>query len=183
MKKSKLQDVIYCSIFVTLMIVTAFIKIPFPLVPLTMQFAVSNLAGILLGKKNGAVCVAVYILLGLIGLPVFANGGGVAYVLMPTFGYILGMAAGTWAAGTVVEIKKDYGYKTTMVAGAVNLICVYAIGFAYLLIINGAYLGVEINLKQLFVMAVLVSLPGDIIKCIVSSLLAKRVGWLFRSDQ
>ena len=90
-----------CAIFVVLMIVSAFIKIPFPLVPLTFQTVVAVLAGLLLGPLYGTAAVGVYIFMGLIGLPVFTSGGGFAYVVQPTFGYILGFAAAAFVAGAL----------------------------------------------------------------------------------
>ena len=65
-----------CALFVVLMIVSAFIRIPIPYVPVTFQTVVAVLAGLMLGPWWGAASVAVYVILGLLGLPVFANGGG-----------------------------------------------------------------------------------------------------------
>ncbi len=66
----------------------AFIRIPVPLVPFTLQITFTTLAGLfLLGSKKGAISVAVYVLMGLIGIPVFTQGGGFSYVLKPSFGF------------------------------------------------------------------------------------------------
>ena len=61
-----------CSLFVALIVVGAFIKIPVPVVPFTLQLLFTMMAGLLLGGKLGAVSVGVYILMGLLGLPIFA---------------------------------------------------------------------------------------------------------------
>ena len=90
-----------CALFVVLMIVSAFIRIPIPYVPLTFQTVVAVLAGLLLGAKWGTISVAVYVFMGLLGLPVFSDGGGFAYVLQLTFGYIIGFVAAAFAAGMV----------------------------------------------------------------------------------
>ena len=65
--------------------VGAYVRIPLPAVPLTLQTAAVLLSGILLGPRMGALSQAVYVVTGLIGLPVFAQGGGPGYVLKPTF--------------------------------------------------------------------------------------------------
>ena len=65
----------------------SFIRIPVPLVPFTLQITFTTLAGLLLGSKKGAISVAVYVLMGLIGIPVFTQGGGFSYVLKPSFGF------------------------------------------------------------------------------------------------
>ena len=78
-----------CSLFTALTAVGAFIKIPIPVVPFTLQFLFTILAGLLLGARLGAVSMGAYAFLGLAGLPIFAEGGGFWYVLKPSFGYIL----------------------------------------------------------------------------------------------
>ena len=93
-----------CALFVVLMIVSAYIRIPIPYVPITFQTVVAVLAGLLLGAKWGTASVAVYIFMGLLGLPVFSGGGGFAYVLQLTFGYILGFAAAAFAAGLARQL-------------------------------------------------------------------------------
>ena len=83
-------DIAECAFFIVLMVAATYIQIPFPLVPLTFQTVVSVLAGLMLGAKKGIISMAVYCFMGLVGLPVFTAGGGIVYVLKPSFGYILG---------------------------------------------------------------------------------------------
>ena len=73
---------ILCGIFAALIAVGAFIKIPIPICPFTLQFLFTNLAGLLLGKKVGSRAVGIYIILGLIGLPIFSEGGGIGYLML-----------------------------------------------------------------------------------------------------
>lgn len=73
--KISTQDMVLCGVFTTLIAVGAFIKVPVPVVPFTLQFLFTMLAGLLLGGRKGALSVGVYIVLGLVGLPVFAEGG------------------------------------------------------------------------------------------------------------
>lgn len=93
MKKQPLKtnQMILSALFTALISIGAFIKIPIPVVPFTLQFLFTMLAGLLLGGRLGTLSVLVYILLGLVGLPVFTEGGGLAYLLKPTFGYIIGL--------------------------------------------------------------------------------------------
>ena len=93
MQKNKTINLVLSSLFVSLIAVGAFIKIPLPVVPFTLQFLFTMMAGLLLEGKLGAASVGIYILIGLFGLPVFAEGGGPAYILKPGFGYIIGFAA------------------------------------------------------------------------------------------
>ena len=73
---NRTKNLMYCSLFTALIAVGAFIKIPIPFVPFTLQFLFTTLAGLLLGSKMGAVSVIAYMVLGLVGLPIFSEGGG-----------------------------------------------------------------------------------------------------------
>ena len=74
MRNSKLRNQILCAIFTALIAIGAFIRIPVPVVPFTLQFLFTTLAGVLLGSRLGATSVILYIVLGLLGVPVFAEG-------------------------------------------------------------------------------------------------------------
>jgi len=115
--------------FSALIAVGAFIRIPVPVVEfITLQTLFVNLAGLILGKKYGAVSVAVYIAAGLAGAPVFAAGGGPGYIVRPTFGYILGFLAGAFIAGLIREKSKklSIALKNLSTAGSNIIICLTA---------------------------------------------------------
>lgn len=100
---NKTRDLAYMALFTALTAVGAFIKIPIPVVPFTLQFLFTMLAGILLGAKRGAGSVLCYVILGLIGLPIFAEGGGIGYVLNPKIGYLIGFVLGAYVTGYIVR--------------------------------------------------------------------------------
>ena len=79
----KINDIVICGLFVALIAIGAFIKVPVPFVPFTLQTLFTTLAGLFLGGKKGFLCVFVYMILGLIGLPIFASGGGPGYIFQP----------------------------------------------------------------------------------------------------
>ena len=91
-RKITTKDMIMCALFTALIAVGAFIKVPVPVVPFTLQFLFTMLAGLIMGGRLGAISVGLYAVLGLVGLPIFAEGGGIWYVLKPSFGYIIGKA-------------------------------------------------------------------------------------------
>ena len=92
MKKSwDVQKMVLTALFVALTAVGAFLKIPAGAVPFTLQILFTFLAGILLGPGWGALSQLIYVLLGLAGVPLFTGGGGLGYVLQPTFGFLLGL--------------------------------------------------------------------------------------------
>ena len=92
---------IYISIFAILTAIGARIAVPFPLVPFTLQTMFCMLAGLLLGPKYGAASQAFYMMMGLVGIPVFTGGGGLSSIFMPSFGYVVGFVACAWITGTV----------------------------------------------------------------------------------
>ena len=103
MSTRKTKDLILCALFAALTAVGAFIKIPVPVVPFTLQLLFTMLAGLLLGGRRGAAAVTAYILMGLLGFPVFAEGGGLGYILKPSFGYLIGFAAAAYLTGCIAN--------------------------------------------------------------------------------
>ena len=105
--RSITQDVAVCGLFTALIAVGAFIKIVIPVGADTMNFTLQwlfvLLAGLLLGSKRAFRSVAVYLITGLIGFPIFARGGGPAYLLRPTFGFLLGFLLAAWVIGFLCE--------------------------------------------------------------------------------
>ena len=82
------------ALFLALMILSAYLQItlptPFFSMHITMQLFTCIVCGFCLPVSYSALCMGVYILIGLAGLPVFASGGGIQYLMKPTFGFILG---------------------------------------------------------------------------------------------
>lgn len=169
------EELILCAVFVALIIVGAFIKIPVPVVPFTLQFLFTMLAGLLLGGRLGAVSVGIYILMGLFGLPVFAEGGGLAYILKPGFGYIIGFMAAAYVTGCLVSKSTDPGYAQLLAANLVGLGIVYLFGMLYYYLMSTFYLGNPIGLWPLFLYGFLLAVPGDIALCVLAAVLGRRL--------
>ena len=127
----KTKDLVLCAMFVALIAVGAFIKVPVPVVPFTLQFLFTMLAGLLLGPVNGALAVVVYIVLGLVGLPIFTQGGGPGYIFQPSFGYIIGFAVAAYVTGRIANEKSHPGYRRLLAANFIGLFIVYAFGMVY----------------------------------------------------
>lgn len=175
MRNKKTQNLILCSLFVALIIVGAFIKIPIPVVPFTLQFLFTMMAGLLLGGRLGALSVCIYIVLGLLGLPVFAEGGGLSYLFKPSFGYIIGFAAGAYVTGTIANRVANPGYKRLLIANFTGLGIVYLFGMVYYYLMSNLYLGTPIGLWPLFLYCFILAVPGDIVLCLLGADLGKRL--------
>ena len=129
------KEMVLCGMFTVLIAVGAFIKIPIPVVPFTLQFLFTMLAGVLLGGRLGAISVGIYIALGLVGLPIFAEGGGFWYILKPSFGYLFGFALASYVTGKIIENAKQLTLKICLIANFTGLLIVYGCGMIYYYII------------------------------------------------
>ena len=174
---------ILCAMFVTLIAAGAFIKIPIPVVPFTLQYLFTMLTGLLLGGKLGCLSVCVYILLGLAGLPVFAQGGGIGYLFQPSFGYIIGFAVGAYATGVIANGKGVPSYPRLLAANFIGLGIVYFFGMVYYYMISNFYLGTPIGLWPLFLYCFLLAVPGDIVLCILGAVLWKKMIPVFKAER
>ena len=179
----KTKNMVLCGLFVALIAAGAFIKIPVPVVPFTLQFLFTTLAGLLLGGRLGAISVGVYILLGLMGLPIFASGGGIAYIFQPSFGYIPGFMLGAWLTGRIANKVPAPGMGRLLAANFAGLGVVYLLGMAYYYLMSNFYLGSPIGLWPLFLYCFLLAVPGDILLCFLGAFLAKRLIPIIRKER
>lgn len=165
----------YCGMFVVLITIGTYIKIPIPVLPFTLQFLFTMLAGTLLGSRLGARSVAIYTILGLIGVPVFSEGGGLFYIMKPSFGYIIGFIVSTYLIGIISEKWRMQGIVKYLVANFVGLVVVYSIGMIYYYIICNYIIDNPIGVASLFLYCFVLAVPGDVVLCILAAIITPRV--------
>jgi len=170
-----MRNLALCALFTALIAVGAFIKIPLPGIPFTLQTLFVLLAGLLLGSKRGAIAVLVYIFIGLSGLPVFSGGGGILYVLKPSFGYIIGFALGAFITGFIAERNQESSILRFVLAALAGTAVIYALGLTWYYFIANYYLGTPMGAGALMVSGFLMTFPADLIKIALSVVLAKRL--------
>lgn len=180
-QKISIQSMTVCALFTALIAVGAFIRVPLPLWPFTLQFLFANLAVLLLGRRDGTIACAAYVLLGLIGLPIFTKGGGPQYIFEPTFGCILGFVIGGFVAGTFLKHGASKRFLHYLAASALNVLCVYALGMAWFYWVQALYLGQSVTLLGIFMTCFFPTIGADIIKCLLSALLAVRLAPICQS--
>ncbi|MCR4944186.1 MAG: biotin transporter BioY [Clostridium sp.] len=171
----KTKDLIDISIFTALIAIGAFIKIPVPVCPFTLQLLFTTLAGIILGAKKGAISVLCYIIIGLIGVPIFVSGGGLLYIFQPTFGYLSGFALGSFVTGCIANSSNLPSFKRLILANFIGLAIVYTLGMLYYWFIMTFYVGSGIGIFTLFLYCFILAVPGDIALCILAAVLGKRL--------
>jgi len=160
----------YASMFGALTAVGAYIMIPLPPVPITMQTLFVSLAGALLGGYLGALSQVVYILLGVIGLPVFAGGkAGFGVLIGPTGGYLIGFVVGAFIIGKLTSLRREPGLLWLMGAMAAGISIVYTLGIIQLMIVA------KLSFVKAISVGLLPPLPGDIIKIVIASLICRKI--------
>ncbi|WP_235829115.1 biotin transporter BioY [Christensenella intestinihominis] len=169
------RDMILCALFAALIAIGAFIRIPIPYVPITFQGFFVVLAGFLLGPKYGSISMLIYIALGLAGLPIFTEGGGIMYVLKPTFGYLVGFAVCAWVAGVRARKLKKLTVGRLFAAGMTGMIPVYIIGMLYFYFIMNYALGTPVGIWAAIWSCIVLVLPADILRCLLAAWIAKRM--------
>lgn len=171
----KIRDLILCGLFAALICVGAFIKIPIPTMPITLQVQFVVLAGLLLGGKLGGTSALVYMVLGLIGLPIFTQGGGLGYVFQPTFGYIIGFVLGAYIVGIISKKESNPGYSRLFAATGAGVVVIYLVGMVYFYVCNNYMLNIPFGIGTTLLYCVVMVIPGDMITCTLAVLLAKRL--------
>jgi len=162
-----LKMTVYSSLFVALIAVGAFIAIPIGPVPIVLQNLFVLLAGLILGPLWGLACVAVYLIIGLAGLPVFAGGtSGLGKLFGPTGGYLLGYLPCVFITASV---SKALGKKTAfdILAMVLGSLIVYAAGVPWLKAVTG------MSLEKAVMAGMVPFLVGDALKIMAAAFLAK----------
>lgn len=177
---TKTRDMVYCAMFAILIAICSWISIPGP-VPFTLQtFGVFAAVGIL-GGKRGTISVFLYLLLGAVGIPVFAGfKGGLGALLGSTGGYIIGFlfsALVMWGMETVFG-KKLWVQLGSMLLG---LIACYAFGTAWYMTVYAKTTG-EIGVMTALGWCVFPFLLPDAVKIALAFGLSKRLARFVRAD-
>ncbi len=173
--KKKTLGIVLCGMFAALISVGAYIKFHIGVVPFTMQVFFVILAGMMLGGKYGSISVLVYIVTGLAGIPVFTDGGGIWYFLNPKFGYIIGFAIAAFVTGKIVSSGKRR-YLRYLAAGMAGIAIIYFVGVIYYWAISYFYLGKNLSFAFLMKWCFLITIPGDVVSCILAAFISDRVG-------
>lgn len=174
-KKTTTRDIILCALFAALIAIGAFIRIPIPYVPITFQGFFVLLAGFLLGPKYGPVSMLVYIAIGLVGIPVFTEGGGIMYVLKPTFGFLIGFAVCAFVVGLRTQKLKKRTMGSLFLTGMTGMVPVYVIGVVYFYFIMNNVLQMPVGIWAAIWSCIIAVLPADVLRCLLASWIAKRM--------
>jgi len=167
MPVQQLRNMVYASLMAALIAVGAYLHVPLGPVPIVLQNLFVLLAGLLLGCRWGAISTVIYLLVGTIGIPVFAGAsGGLAHLLGPTGGYLFGFVIAAFLTGYIADQFKQH-LVAQIAAVAVGSIAIYALGVPWLKFVAG------LSWSKAFLVGMLPFLPGDALKACAAVLLAK----------
>lgn len=169
--KGKLKTYLMVALMAAIIsVVSPFsIVIPISPVPITLATFAIYLTVYLIGCKYGTISTIIYVLLGFIGAPVFTGfTGGVAKVLGPTGGYIIGYIFLALIEGLIIGDRYESAFFSFlgMIAGTVVL---YAFGTVWLAI------AMHMTISEALFAAVLPFIPGDIVKMILAYVSGKKI--------
>jgi biotin transport system substrate-specific component len=160
---------VLAALMAALTAVGAYIYVPIGPVPIVLSTLFVILSGLLLGSRWGLISMALYLLVGAIGIPVFAGGkGGFAYFLGPTGGYLFGYLISAWITGLLSE-RSNRLFVWDVTAVAIGSLILYGCGVLWLKVVT------QMSWPKTLLVGVIPFLIGDAIKASVAVILARSV--------
>lgn len=170
----KTRDISICSISLTLLIIGSKIAIPISFIPLTLQTLMVILLGLVLSRKQITFTFGVFLLGGLCGLPLFANGGGFGYVAQPSFGFLLSFPIAAYFLSICRSLYQDSFIKMC-IASLFALLLIYTIGAMYMYFIFQQVLMISKSVNEVLMLGVVPFLVSDGLSTLLACVIAKRV--------
>jgi biotin transport system substrate-specific component len=171
--QQNIRLLILSGLFATLTAVGAFVKIPFYPVPFTLQNLFTALAALALPARWAVLSQVTYLMIGFMGLPVFANGGGLGYVLQPTFGYLLFLPISAYVIAKGVELLSEITLGRMVVVVFLGMILLLTGGAIWLYFHFIYILDKEVSLVGVLYSGMILFLPSALIKTVVVCLLGR----------
>lgn len=165
----KQKGMIFAALFAALTAAFGWFKIPLPFtpVPITLQTLMVLLSGAVLGSKFGALAMIIYLILGVIGLPVFSGGSsGFGALLGPTGGFLLSFPVAAFVVGKLAKTKK---LSMLLFAMFIATLIIYTMGAVQGSIVT------RLGLNAIFIGWILPFIIGDAIKLLLAALIAKSI--------
>ncbi|HEY8392419.1 MAG TPA: biotin transporter BioY [Capillibacterium sp.] len=138
----------------------------FPPLPFTLQNFMVIMAGVVLGPRDAVLSQLVYLLLGLAGVPVFSQGGGLSYLFQPGFGFLLGFVGAAAVTGAVSRLLPKPTFWSSFGVAITGMLSIYLIALPYLYFLNRLVFARPVGLVQLAI-GLSPFLLGDLVKAFV----------------
>ena len=169
----KLHVMTRIALMTALCVVGGLIRIPLGPVPMTLNSFFAALSGLLLGASAGAWSQLLYVLIGLLGLPIFSFGGGPSSVMHPTFGFIIGYGLCAWLCGRLLTGKITF-FKVVRAVLA-GFAALYCIGVPWLWFVFNYVMNSSMTFGRALSAGCAVFIPGDLLKVVVLAFIISRI--------
>jgi len=173
------RQMVLIPLFTALTIIGSFLRLEIPgyPAPFTLQIFFVILSGLLLGKKGGFFSQALYVIIGLLGIPVFSRGAGIGYVFNPSFGFLIGFVLASPAIAVLYCRLKKFTKEMSalFLSSLVGILIIYGIGVPYMYIILNSVLQNNMTFIQALWSGCLIFLPFDLLKVTAASIVCHRI--------
>ena len=164
------------ALFCALICVGSFIRIPMPnMVPMTLQTFFVLLTALVLPFKSSILATVTYMILGIFGLPIFSGGGGLGYVLLPNFGFIISFIVATVIIGILTQKLKNRKLWQYIVISLLGIAVIYIIGILYFAFITNVHNNNNYSAIWFIQTIFLPFLPKEIICIFLASISAYKI--------
>lgn len=164
------------ALMLALLIICSQLTIPFGPVPLTMQTFSVLMIGLVLPPNYATMTAFIYLVIGLVGLPVFSGGtGGFGSFLSPSFGFAIGFIPASFILSYLNQTIKFKENLKLILSILISTVILYIIGLSYMYIVFRNILNIDTGLTHLLQLGFLPFIPGDIIKSFLAIIIYKRL--------
>lgn len=186
MKRNLIINISLDAALLALLIIASQISVKVGVTTFTLQLLVVFMIANICNLKNSLLIISCYILMGLIGIPVFASwGGGLSYITSPTFGFVYGfyfVVLIQWLFNKLtikLNAHRIIGY---VIGGLLSLVVLYAIGYVHGYVVLKILNGKDYTAYSLFAMFIVPYIPFDLTKIAVASILSERISALMQKS-
>ncbi|EGO62667.1 biotin transporter BioY [Acetonema longum] len=170
-----IRNMVLAGLFAALLSISSQISFPIGPVPHTLQLFFIMLAGLVLGGRWGAVSVAIWILLGAFGMPVFAQAkSGLPELIGPTGGFKFGFMMCAWLVGRLTE-RSRLSYPRVGLAMFLGLVVTYVVGLIGFMVSFEYFLGKPMTWDKAWYLAVAPFIPFDAVKAALAAYVGVKI--------
>ncbi|MDN6162016.1 MAG: biotin transporter BioY [Atopostipes sp.] len=178
----KTKELTRIALMLSLLIVSAQIAIPIGPVAITLQTLIVLVIALVLTRKQAVLTMLLYLVMGLMGLPVFSHGlGGPQSVFLPSFGFVLSFIPAVWLMTTIREKIEWQNLSKNLLSVLLGNFLIYLIGVSYMSFILLVHLEKEMTLWKILSLGLFPFIPADVIKSILAVSIAKRLNSYLKS--
>lgn len=181
----KTKTLVTNAILLTILIISSFLKVQIFTIPFTMQLLVVILISLLTKTINGFIVLLTYLIMGLIGIPIFANGGGIGYLANPSFGYLLGFLFMPFIINRFRKLLKKLisnPFMNNLISSLIGLLFLYWISINYAIVLFNLLLEENKSLRILIKLQIMPYILIDLLKVLLACYIVSSFKIIFKES-